>query len=86
MSKTSEILAAQLEKAIDKYLDAAKNAGVDVTRDDVISVVTKRLEELIKGYNLDDEIAWVASGMAVGIATVLTIELKITGQKSHSIN
>lgn len=66
-----------IDKTIQNYLDVAKEQNIKPTRDDIIEMVTTRLEELLKMNSDSKERTWVISGVAMGIAIVLRIDEKL---------
>lgn len=70
-------IIGDIDKTIQNYLDVAKEQNLKLTRNDVIEMVTIRLEELLKINSDNKERTWVVSGIAIGIAIVLRIDEKL---------
>ena len=78
----SKKILNEIEKLIQNYVDDTKKHNKTPTRDDIIEIVTNRLEELLEKGSGNNEIIYIVSGMAIGIAIVLEIEetLKKNGE------
>jgi hypothetical protein len=72
----------EIEKLINNYIDDTKKQNKTPMRDDILDKVTDRLEELLEKGSGNNEITYIVSGMAIGIAIVLEIEetLKKNGE------
>lgn len=70
----SKKILDEIEKLIQNYIDDTKKQNKTPTRDEIIEAVTDRLEELLEKGSGNNEIIYIVSGMAVGIAIVLEIE------------
>jgi hypothetical protein len=70
----SKKILGEIEKLIQNYIDDTKKQNKTPTRDEIIEVVTDRLEELLEKGSGNNEIIYIVSGMAIGIAVVLEIE------------
>ena len=74
---TSTKIIAEIDKVIQDYIDLAKKQNIRPTRDNVIEIVTSRLEKMVGDSPGNKERTWIISGVAVGIAMVLHIEEKL---------
>jgi lipoate-protein ligase A len=70
----SKKLLDEIEKLIQSYVDNTKKENKTPTRDEIIEVVTDKLEDLLEKGSGNNEIIYIVSGMAIGIAIVLEIE------------
>jgi len=70
-------IIGDIDKTIQNYLDVAKEQNLKLSRNDIIEMVTTRLEELLKMNSDSKERTWVVSGIAIGIAIVLRIDEKL---------
>lgn len=70
----SKKILGEIEKLIQNYVDNTKKQNKTPTRDEIIEIVTDRLEELLEKGSGNNEITYIVSGMAIGIAIVLEIE------------
>ncbi len=71
---TSQQLQTELYNVIEAYINQAKINNKRLTRDEVIVMLTSKLKEIIDSSKNDDQ-TLLASGIAVGMATVLQIEM-----------
>lgn len=71
---TSKKMMDEIEKLIQNYIDIARKQNQVPTRDDILEVVTNRLEKLQRIVPENKEISYIVSGMAMGIAIVLQID------------
>lgn len=74
---TSTKIIVEIDKVIQDYIDLAKKQNIRPTRDNVIEIVTSRLEKMVGDSPDNKERTWIISGVAVGIAMVLHIEEKL---------
>lgn len=74
---TSNKMMADINGLVQGYIDTAKEQNKTPTRDEIIDKVTNRLEELLKLGSDKKEITWIVSGVAIGIAIILSIEDKL---------
>ena len=70
-------IIGDIDKTIQNYLDVAKEQNLKLSRNDIIEMVTIRLEELLKINSDNKERTWVVSGIAIGIAIVMRIDEKL---------
>jgi hypothetical protein len=70
-------IIGDIDKTIQNYLDVAEEQNIKLTRNDIIEMVTIRLEELLKINSDNKERTWVVSGIAIGIAIVFRIDEKL---------
>lgn len=73
----SKRMMNDIEELIQSYIDTMKKKNQKPTRDDIIELVTNRLEELLKLGSENKEIMWIVSGVAIGIAIILQTEDKL---------
>jgi hypothetical protein len=70
----SNKMMKDIDGLVQNYIDMMKSRNQKPTRDDIIDIVTNRLEELLKLGSEKKEITWIVSGVAIGIAIVLHTE------------
>jgi hypothetical protein len=70
----SKTMMDNITGLVQNYMETMKEQNKKPTRNDIIELVTNRLEELLKMGNDKKEITWIVSGVAIGIAIVLQTE------------
>lgn len=73
---TSQKLMFEIENVIQSHIDAAKGQDRKPTKNEIMELVTHRLEELIESSENEERI-WIISGIAVGIAISLHLDDKL---------
>jgi hypothetical protein len=74
---TTNKMMDEIKKLVENYIDASKKNNKTPTRDKIIDKVSNKLCEIIEVGSEKNEIIWIASGVAIGIAIVLEIEEKL---------
>lgn len=70
----SKNMMKDIEGLIQSYIDKMRQNDQKPTRDDILEIVTDRLEKLLEDGYENKEIMWIVSGAAIGIAIVLQTE------------
>lgn len=82
----SKKILEEIEKLIRNYIDDNTKQNKIPTRDEIIEIVADRLEKLLEKGSGNNEITYVVSGLALGIAIVLEIEEILKNEKSDIKN
>jgi hypothetical protein len=70
----SKRMMNDIEDLIQNYIDSMKKNNQKPTRDDILEIITSRLDKLLEVGVENKEIMWIMSGVAIGIAIVLQAE------------
>lgn len=81
----SKKILERIETLIQNYVGKAKEENKTPTRDEIIEVVTDKLEELLETCYENKEIMYIVSGMAIGIAIVLEVEETLKKNESQDM-
>ncbi len=74
---TNKQIQEEIYRAIDELISDAKKDDKKLTRDDIIEMILPKLLHMLNEKGINNEKMWIVSGMIIGIATVLMIELKL---------